>query len=433
MKKLIAIVAMMLLTPFSAFALTAMPDSQMNNITGQAGVSIAAEVDLGLHVGTIAWGDADGVGAFTTGGWAGISDLNAELSYGSRANNETDIAAYDTYVAAQATADVSAATAAGLAGAAAQAAWTAEIDPSVANIDAAVAAAAAAQTAAIAAGTDAAIAAAALDLTPNFAAADLEFLTIDVATDTVGIYNGAAFVRIGLGTFELSGHMDLDIRLGAFGTSGHELKTLDIIGMQILGGAGSYVDITTAGRLSGVTLGLNVLIDEINIESMAWGDSDGVNHTDGYASFYGAGLFTIDGDEVMLSSAGYSGLANVAITDIAVTGSTSIDVATLNAGNVANILAMTPADNADEVLIKLAQYMDNNVGETSETMVFLAFGDADGTADAAAGDMNIHIGSLTAISAVGSTTDLRNGDVMGSLTVSNADVTVDGIVAITAH
>ncbi len=439
MKKLIAIVAMMLLTPFSAFGLTALPDSQMNNITGQAGVSIGAEIDLGIHIDTVAWGDADGVGAGTTAGWVGLSDLNATFSYGARDNVAVDDAGVLAYGAAVSTAQGSAVTATGLAVLAAEARFDYNksvkqflIDGLVAPDEtAALAAETDAYNAAVAAATDAGIA---TGLEPNtmFLNTDLELMTIDVATDAT-LYNGATFVRIGLGTFDLNGDMDFDIELGSANGLGQELKTLDITNMQVLGAAGSHVDITTNGRLSGVTLGLNVLIDEINIDSIAWGDTDGLNHTDGYFSFYGDDIFAVDGNEVMLSSAGYSGLANVAITDLEVTGELSIDVATLTDDNILAIQGMTALTNGEQVLVKLANYMDANPGESSETMVVLAFGDADGIATA--DDMNIHVGTFTATSAVGATTDLTdiNAGVMGSLYMSNADISVDGIVAISAH
>ncbi len=348
MKKLIAIVSMLLILPLSAFGLTLMPDTQMNDITGQAGVSIAIDVDLKLDIDTVAWGDSDGVsGVDGTGGWVGLKDVNAGLSFAVR----DDIAA-DT----------------------------------------------------------------------------IELLTIDVATDgTYGVLGGdATYVRIGLGTFDLNGDIDMDFAIGSdkdLNATGQELGSLDIMDLQVLGAAGSYVDITTAGRASGVTLALNVLLDEINMGSLAWGDADGVNHIDGY----------VNG----VSTAGYVGLANVDIDSVAVTGMLGIDVATLDPVAINDMVGAAggPGNltNPELVLAKLGGYMAANPGETSSTFVVLSLGNADGIADIAGGDINVGIGALNADVAIGDTSDLRNEDVMGSIYIGNANVTVDGIVGITAH
>ncbi|MCF6247850.1 MAG: hypothetical protein L3J69_10855 [Desulfobacula sp.] len=343
MKKILALVSMLFLLPISSFALTVMQDDQMSSITGQAGVSIATDIYLGLQVDTVAWGDSDGTDG--TVGWVGISDLNADLFFGLRTDVGTGIAAND-----------------------------------------------------------------------------LEVLTIDVGTDATGaLYNGASYVRIGLGTFELNGNMDMDFELGNANTLGQELGTLDITGMVVRGAKGSYVDITTMGRNSGVTLNMNVLIDEINIASTAWGDSDGVVHVYNNAAAAGAG---------------YTGLANLDIDNLAITGMLGIDTVTLDYNSiVADVAsgAWAPSTNPEIVLYKLSGLMAANPGDMSDTLVILTLGNADGIADAAGGDININVGTMSATSAIGSTTDLTAGAQMGQIYISNANITVDGLVAIAAH
>ena len=87
--------------------------------------------------------------------------------------------------------------------------------------------------------------------------------------------------------------------------------------------------------------------------------------------------------------------------------------------------------NSAIALYKLSQYMGAK-SDVSETMVILSLGDADGVVNPLTGDLNVGIGTFRADSAVGGTADLTAGDVMGSIYMSNVNVTVDGIVAIAA-
>ncbi len=347
MKKLIAIASMLFLLPLSAFGLTVMEDSQMNDITAQAGVSIAADVFLDLHVDTVAWGDSDGISG--TEGWVGVSDMNADLWFGMRK-------------------DVTA-------------------------------------------------------LGGSFDPADLQVLTIDVAQDAA-LYNGASYVRIGLGTFQLEGNMDMDFELGASQLLGEELGTLDITGMVVLGAADNYVDITTDGRNSGVTLNLNVLLDLIHMDALAWGDSDGV---DIYNPAY--------------TDAGFVGVTDMNITALDIEGLVAIDVATMGASfyNIltenstpADVLTLAATDYQSLVMWKLAYLKFNAPTQISDTAVILTLGNGDGVADGALGDLNVGLGTMSATVGLGSTSAVSDA-VMGQIFISGANVTVDGMVAIGAH
>ncbi len=77
MKKylMVLIMSTMLVVPLSAMAMTPVTDKELANITGRTGISIYIDVTISLHIGVIAWGDPDGFGGSTSGGWVGIRDL----------------------------------------------------------------------------------------------------------------------------------------------------------------------------------------------------------------------------------------------------------------------------------------------------------------------------------------------------------------------
>ena len=61
MKRVLTILAILLL-PLSVWAMTPVTDSDLSNVTGQAGVSINQDVMMNIHMDVMAWGDADGLG-----------------------------------------------------------------------------------------------------------------------------------------------------------------------------------------------------------------------------------------------------------------------------------------------------------------------------------------------------------------------------------
>lgn len=79
MKRIIAILVMLMLVPFTAFGLEALSEDVMDNVTGQAGVSIATDININMTMDTLAWGDSDGIDASATdnnAGWVGLKNLN---------------------------------------------------------------------------------------------------------------------------------------------------------------------------------------------------------------------------------------------------------------------------------------------------------------------------------------------------------------------
>jgi len=77
MKKVFMILVMstILAVPMSAMAMTPVSDKELADITGRTGVSIYIDVTINLHIGIIAWGDPDGFGGTTSGGWVGLKNL----------------------------------------------------------------------------------------------------------------------------------------------------------------------------------------------------------------------------------------------------------------------------------------------------------------------------------------------------------------------
>jgi hypothetical protein len=361
-------------------------------------------VDMNLSVATLAWGDSDGVtanngvnnigGVAANAGWVGLTALNATgiqvqlrtdlINAGTILNNATS-----AYLLAGGTAYNPA-------------------NPALAatggyNLT---------QLGTEAAGGNAKALAVFMDILPDGTinsigsgdltmAAAIKPLTIDVATDTAGTITGVAgltFVRIGLGSLEISmasmtanvklSHTSdlsntnpagpLNLQYNGLTPDGNALD--NTMGQIYLGGldvfinAGSYVDISAKGiATQGVLLGLNVIIDKLNIATLAWGDSDGI----------GTG-----------TTAGWVGLTGLAITNLTVKGAVTIDVASE------------------------AGYWADNGNVTT----YVAFGLT---------NLAVGIGGLNAKVAMGGTTGTIN-QVLGSIYLSNLTATINGDVEIMA-
>lgn len=146
----------------------------------------------------------------------------------------------------------------------------------------------------------------------------LQFLTIDVATadaSNTQYASGTTFVRLGLGTMEISADsIAFNVGLGQDGTKAglnQTLGTVTLAGLDMKIHENSYVDILTnqlAGQ-TGVTFNSQVQIDSLTASALSWGNS---------ASTYNSG------------SAGYIGLANLAINNLQLNGQVSFNVATAN-------------------------------------------------------------------------------------------------------
>jgi hypothetical protein len=78
MKRVLTFLAILLL-PLSLWAMTPITDTQLSDVTGQAGVSINFDFTLQMQFGQLGWGDSDGYAGFTayggSGGWVGIDSL----------------------------------------------------------------------------------------------------------------------------------------------------------------------------------------------------------------------------------------------------------------------------------------------------------------------------------------------------------------------
>jgi len=74
MKKLCVLAALMLLLPVSAMAgMTAVSDVDLEGVTGQTGITITMNVTVSAD--SMAWGDSDGFGTYTTAGWLVLSSV----------------------------------------------------------------------------------------------------------------------------------------------------------------------------------------------------------------------------------------------------------------------------------------------------------------------------------------------------------------------
>jgi len=271
MKRVLTFLAIMLL-PLSVMAMTPVSDQTLSDVTGQAGVNINADIAMDIAIGTMAWGDADGIttsgshplwGVTTGGGYVGVTGFDiTNLRIKAR---ETDT--YNGYIPYLDT----------------------DGDP----------------------------------VTP--ATSHLKPITIDVATDAA-VHGGFTFVRFGLGSLQITmDALDFDVVLG---TDAATLETAgNVMGVVSIGALGiyinpySYVDIY-ADATCGVNIYMDVMVDQFTMTYVSWGDYDGQSN-EGVLPWMAAGA----------QSAGYVGLANLVIGGpITVVGEVAIDVTTSYAG-----------------------------------------------------------------------------------------------------
>lgn len=273
MKRVLTFLAIMLL-PLSLMAMTPVSDQTLSDVTGQAGVNINADLMMNISIGTVAWGDADGITASYNPGWAltsdggyvGITGLNIE-------NLRIKARETDTFGVGYPVIEVGGV----------------EVNPG---------------------GT-------------YLAPAYLKPITIDVATDAA-LYDGRTFVRFGLGSLEIS--MDalvLSVELGPNTALGQQLGTVNIGPLALYINPVSYVDIY-ATNACGVNLTFGLIIDELDLSYVSWGDTDGQDNMG-----IGVQYWMVTGDQ----DAGYIGLADLKIGGpITVSGSVAIGVTTSSNG-----------------------------------------------------------------------------------------------------
>jgi hypothetical protein len=280
MKRLLAILAILLL-PLSVWAMTPVNDSDLSNVTGQAGVNINADVTMNISIGTMAWGDNDGItGVYmpwttvSTGGYIGMTGFNITNLWVRARTDTSDV--YNSYS-------------------------TLFLKPITIDV--------------------------ATDSSTGHGVA------------------GTTFVRFGLGALEISmDALQFEVALGSHTATNYIGATPTLnegLGVVSLGGMGiwinpwSYVDIYN-GRVNntttaqGVTFAFNVIIDHFTMDYISWGDRDGLPGGTGAPNNHPpAGFKWISSG----NTAGYVGLNNFTIGDnshaaITVTGAVSIDVVT---------------------------------------------------------------------------------------------------------
>jgi hypothetical protein len=87
--KSIVVFLMMVLLPVCAGAMKPISDTELSDISGQAGVSIMPNITMDIHFDVIAWGDSDGLapgpynpwGITASGGYVGVTNLTINNLY----------------------------------------------------------------------------------------------------------------------------------------------------------------------------------------------------------------------------------------------------------------------------------------------------------------------------------------------------------------
>jgi len=324
MKRVLTILAILLL-PLSVWAMTPVNDSDLSNVTGQAGVNINADLTMNISIGTMAWGDSDGItgvympwATVATGGYIGMTGFNINnLVIRGRTNTADNYNSYSTLLLKPITIDV------------------------------------------------------ATDSTTGHGVA------------------GTTFVRFGLGALQINlDALQFTVALGSHAATNYIGLTPTInqaLGVVSMGGMGiyinpwSYVDIYN-GRVNntttaqGVTFAFNVIIDRFTMAYMSWGDADGLGSTNSTTSTNtpSTGFRWISTG----NTAGYVGMNNFQLGNatspaITVTGSVAIDVVT-DASGASTYAALPPLMGFMKSAMKA-----NGMNPTSEAQV-IAFINAQG-------------------------------------------------------
>ena len=212
MKRVLTFLAIMLL-PLSVMAMTPVSDQTLSDVTGQAGVNINADLMMDIKIGTLAWGDSDGIlngghplwGTTDGGGYVGVTGFDIDgLRIKAR---ETDT--FDGYAA------------------------PAQLKPITIDV-----------------ATD-----------PNI---------YDGATF---VRFGLGSLQITMGALDFDVRLGTDA--ATLAASGNLLGVVSIGAMGIYIDPKSYVDIFSDGTC-GVNIAMNIEIDQFNIDYVSWGDTDGI-------------------------------------------------------------------------------------------------------------------------------------------------------------
>ena len=310
MKRILTILAILIL-PLSVWAMTPVTDSDLSNVTGQAGVNINANVSMDIHIGTMAWGDSDGITSVFnpwsvapggSGGYIGISNFNlTNLTIEARMESSDTYNGYNTMMLKPITIDVATVNM-----------WSL------------------------------------FSTTPSWGGGPLL---------TESLPAGTTFVRIGLGALEIAvGAMTFDVnlyhRVADVATNDIDLGTASVqnLGDVELGtfsiyiNPWSYVDIYSpakgaTGDVSGVRFAVNVTLDRLDLSYLGWSDHDGITLGVGGPSGQGVNKFT-GTNWMATNSAGYIGLTTLEMGIISINGTVGIDVNTTDQGIYAQLPAI---------------------------------------------------------------------------------------------
>jgi len=104
--------------PLALQAMTLVSDEDLSNITGQAGVNINPNLTMDISLGTIAWGDADGIAGpcnpwepVPSGGYVGVNNFNiTNLTVRMRTDPDDHWNGYSTLMQKPITVDVATGT-----------------------------------------------------------------------------------------------------------------------------------------------------------------------------------------------------------------------------------------------------------------------------------------------------------------------------------
>ena len=303
-KRVLTILAILLL-PLSVWAMTPVTDTDLSNVTGQAGVNINANVSMDIHIGTMAWGDSDGitgiynpwtVPANSSGGYIGMANFNiTDLTVTARMEATDNYNGYNTLMLKPITIDV--------------------------------------------ATTNSAMT---VTTTPSWGGSP-------ITTESLGA--GTTFVRFGLGALEISlDSLQFDIGLSPRSSAAATAAIADSNLSQNLGevtmgemsiyiNPWSYVDIYSAdkqsdgGGSSGVRFAVNVTVDQFTLGYISWGDQNGFAELKVPTSS-GQGIGNVTATDWMHDTApGYIGLNKLSIGGpIAINGTVAIDINTSSNG-----------------------------------------------------------------------------------------------------
>ena len=218
---------MIFLLSFSAWAMTPVSDSELSDVTGQAGVNINPDLTMDINIGTIAWGDSDGINpasgvnpwpAVTDGGYVGLNNFNITNLQIKLRNNDT-YNGYNSLMMKPITIDV------------------ATVGSSALNV-----------------------------------------YTGSILTESIP--PSTTFVRIGTGALKIStDQMQFDVALGPYAdtSAGNTPVLKQVLGVATLGPMAvyvnpqSYVDVYSPHDSHGVTFAVNVTLDHVSIPYMSWG------------------------------------------------------------------------------------------------------------------------------------------------------------------